>query len=101
MKITIDTEKIKELRTIKSLALIYAASDMSNYSKTDEEIVKEIETMISFTEQAIINSSKMKNRRQALRELFSDDIIDEIVSHIRSEQKEAKAIAKYVIERNK
>ena len=101
MKITIDIEKIKELRAIKSLALIYAASDMNDYSKTDEEIANELWSMISFSEQAIINSSKMKNRRQALRELFSDDIIDEIVSHIRSEQKEAKAIAKYVIERNK
>ena len=101
MKITIDTEKIKELRTIKSLALIYAASDMSDYSKTDEEIANELWSMISFTEQAIVNSSKTKNRRQALRELFSNEIIDEIVSHIRSEQKEAKAIAKYVIERNK
>ena len=101
MKITIDTEKIKELRTIKSLALTYVASDMSDYSKTDEEIVNELETMISFTEQVIANSSETKKRRQALRELFSDEIIDEILSHIRSEQKEAKAIAKYVIERNK
>ena len=101
MKITIDTEKIKELRTIKSLALVYAASDMSDYSKTDEEIANELWSMISFAEQAIINSSQTKNRMQALRELFSDEIIDEIVSHIRSEQKEAKAIAKYVIERNK
>lgn len=99
MKITIDTDKIGTLRTIKSLALsvISATADME--SKSEAELKRDIDLMLTSIANFLMTTS-VKSIRHIYNE-FDEDLVEEIIAQIRSLHNEAKAIAKYVIERNK